>query len=449
MSDTAEPRATADVAALDADERAELLLLRTEVETLRAATDPQRWTMRWRAPAAAVLIVLGCVFAPITITAVWAHNQVTNTDRFVTTMSPLVRDPSVRAALTDRITNTVFHYVDVPALANEAVDAVGRGGLPPAVVDRLRGLTGPLATSVQGFVHGKVGDLVASPPFAAIWDQVIRVAHEQVDNALSGRSSALTVSNGKVLLDLGPFIAATKQQLVASGFTVANVIPAVHPTVAVLDARTLTRATTAYHVLNTLATWLPWLTLLLLAGGCYLARRHRRAMCGSGVGVAASMVVLAGALLVVRGVIVGGVPNRSAPATAATYDIVVQFLRLGLRTAFAVGVVVALGAFLTGPSTTAVRIRHGLTAGLAWLRRYGARAGWRGSRVGAWVHTYRVALRIAALAVAVLVFVSLDRPSGLTVLLIAVLLVVCLGVIQFLDLAPAQAGSEPGDRRRR
>ena len=36
---------------------------------------------RWRTILAVVLIVLGCVLAPLAGVAVWASNQVTDTDR--------------------------------------------------------------------------------------------------------------------------------------------------------------------------------------------------------------------------------------------------------------------------------------------------------------------------------------------------------------------------------
>ena len=52
---------------------------------------------------------------------VWVHNQVADTDRFVATMSPLIREPAVQAAVVDRVTDTVFGYVDVQALATDAV----------------------------------------------------------------------------------------------------------------------------------------------------------------------------------------------------------------------------------------------------------------------------------------------------------------------------------------
>ncbi|MGH3878296.1 MAG: hypothetical protein ACRDSK_14795, partial [Actinophytocola sp.] len=60
-------------------------------------------------------------------------------------------------------------------------------------------------------------------------------------------------------------------------------------------------------------------------------------------------------------------------------------------------------------------------------------AGPRSGRLGGWVRIYRGVLRGTAVGLAVLVFVFLDRPSGLAVLLIASLLVVVLVVIQFLD----------------
>jgi hypothetical protein len=128
---------------------------------------------------------------------------------------------------------------------------------------------------------------------------------------------------------------------------------------------------------------------------------------------------------------------------------VVRSLRDGLRAVFVVGLVVALGAFLAGPSVTAVRVRGSAVAFMTWLRRRGARAGLRTGPVGGWVHTHRGVLRGAAVGIAVLCFVFLDRPSWLTVLIIALLLVLALAVIQFLDQSPApeRTASHPVEPR--
>jgi hypothetical protein len=405
--------------------------LRTEVRTLRELRPRRR--VVWKSIAAGFLLVLGCLLAPISLLTVWVNNQVANTDRFVATTSPLIQDPSVQAVVTDRVTNTIFGYVDVQAIATDAVNALAARGVPPEVTDRLQGLTGPLTSAVHNYVHGTVAQVVASPAVAQVWNQALRTTSEQMNQVLSGNSQSVVVSNGEVRLDLGPFIAAAKQQLVAAGFTVAARIPDVHPTIPLTNATTLERAKGIYSLLGSAAAWLPWVTLVLLAAGVYLARNHRHALVGAGLGVAGGMLVVAGALLILRGILIGNVPSTAAPATGSAYDILVRFLRDGLRTVFAVGIVVALGAFLTGPSVTAVAIRNGVTRGIGWLRRGGAKAGLRTGPVGPWVHRYRNALRIGLVVVAVLVFLLLGQPSALTVLIIALVLLVCLGIVQLLD----------------
>ena len=47
--------------------------------------------------------------------AVWTRNQVTNTDRYVTTVAPLASDPATAQVLT---------YLDVPGLTDQVVDAL-------------------------------------------------------------------------------------------------------------------------------------------------------------------------------------------------------------------------------------------------------------------------------------------------------------------------------------
>lgn len=408
---------------LDDDERAELERLREEIRALREP--PSR--RGWRPAAAAVSVVLGCLLAPVALTAVWLHNQVADTDRFTDTVRPLVHDPSVRAALTDRVTATVFTYVDVRGAADQAVDALG---LPPRITERLHDLTGPLALGVRNFVHTRLDALFASDEFAAAFDRTVRVAHEQANAVLSGTTSAVAIQGDRVTLDLAPFIDTAKHQLVEAGFTAAGRVPEVHPTIAIADAAVLVRARTVYTAVDRLAMWLPWMTIVLLALGVLLADDHRRTILAAGLGVAGSMLALAIALVITRGVLVGTVPSSATAATAATYDIVVRFLRTGLRTVFVLGLVVALGAFLAGPSATAVRIRQTAVEMLSWLR---LRVGLQG---GTWVYTHRAALRAATTAVAVLSFVFLDRPTPAAVIVIATLLVVALAVLQFLARPP-------------
>jgi hypothetical protein len=425
---------------LTADEHAELDRLRREIETLRTEQRPRR-KPRWRSVVAVVLIVLASLLSPVAGVAVWVHNQVSDTDRFVRTMSPLIDDPDVQAALTNRLTTTVFQYVDVQGLADDAVDALGAQGLPPALVTRLDGLTPTLTSAVTGFAHDKIAELVASPAFESAWDQAITAAHRQAATVLSGDNKGVVVRGDTVYLDLAPFIDLAKQRLSAAGLTAVNLVPDVHPTVALAKADTLVRAQSAYTTLDTVARVLPWVVLLFFAVGVYLARDRFRALVGSGLGLALSMVLLAAGLLVARSLLIGQVPAAAAPATASGFAIVVAYLRLGLRALLVLGLVVALAGFLGGRSETAVRIRRA-TADRLHRVRGGPSAG---GPVATWVRTYIRGLRIGAVALAVLTFVFLTQPTGISILLIAVALLVVLAVIEFLgrpaDAVPAEAGA--------
>ena len=108
-------------AALSADERAELERLRAEVADLRTqvATAPEAAEQvvippsrprrqRWRSVVATLLIVIGCILAPLSVVAVWAKNQVTDTDRYVATVTPLASDPAIQNAVADKITAEDF-----------------------------------------------------------------------------------------------------------------------------------------------------------------------------------------------------------------------------------------------------------------------------------------------------------------------------------------------------
>ena len=89
------PQVGSGSSGLDEDERLELERLRQEVAGLRAAPSVPRRRIRWASLAAAFLLVLGCVGVPASVLAVWTHNQVSDTDRFVETVSPVIADPAV------------------------------------------------------------------------------------------------------------------------------------------------------------------------------------------------------------------------------------------------------------------------------------------------------------------------------------------------------------------
>ena len=392
----------------------------------------------WRAPVATVLIVLGCLLAPISVLGVWTANQVSDTSRYVANVEPLIHQPAVQNALTDKVSNAITSNLNVAGQANQAAAALTAKGLP-RVGTLLKTFSGSLSSAVNGFIHGQVHNIVVSPAFARAWVQVNTVAHGEIVSALSGRGGgSVKVSNGQVTIGLAPFINIVKQDLSARGFTIVNQLPPINPTLSLFSAKYLVKAQTGYRLINDLKIVLPILALLLIGLGIYIARSHRRAVIGAGLGLAASMLVLAAGLLIFRAVYLNSVPNSTLPsdAAAALFDTFVRFIKQGLRVILVVGLVVAAAAFMTGPSVTAVRSRRAFTHGLGWLRRTrrtdgpAHRAGRpvdlrppdrpadRGDRAG------RADLRL------------LGRPTAGVVIGIVIVLLVVLGLIELIGRPP-------------
>jgi hypothetical protein len=435
------PDGSAQTAGLSEDERAELARLRTEVAQLRRkqAEKPSRHRVSWRTPVAAVLIVIGCILAPVSVVAVWTANQVSDTNRYIANIEPLIHEPAVQNALTDKITTQITSHLNVTGYTNQAAALLTSKGLPR--VGTLLKTFGPaISNAVTGFVHNAVHKVVTSPQFANAWVQVNTVAHEQLVNALSGRGGAISVSNGEVTIDLAPFIAIIKTDLANRGFTLVNSLPPIHPTLALFSSRTLVQAQTLYRLINDLKIALPILSLLLIAAGVYIARGHRRALIGAGLGFAASMLVLGACLLVFRGVYLNSVPNDVLPSDAAAvmFDTLVRFIKVALRALLVLGLVVAIAAFFTGPSVTAARTREGFVRAFAWIRSSGERRGLSTGPAGRWTYAHRHALRICAVGLAAIIFVFQGRPSAGSVIAEVVVLLVVLGLIELIGRPPAQ-----------
>ena len=406
----------------------------------------RRHRFSWRTPVAVLLLIAGCVLAPLSVVAVWTANQVSDTGSYVANVTPLIKDPAIQNALTSKLTTEIVTKIDVKGRTDQAAAELSQKGFT-RIGGLLKGVSGSLASGVQGFVHSRIHKIIAGPRMANAWVQVNRVASQQLVAVLSGRggkNGAVGVSNGQVTLDLAPLEAVAKADLVARGLTIAAKVPVVHKTFPLFPSKNLTKAQGLYRLINDLKIVLPILTLALLGLGVLAARGHRRALIGAGLGFAASMLVLGAGLAIARALYLNSVPaSASTDAAAAAFDILVRFIKTALRTLLVAGLIVAAGAFFTGPSRAAVATRSAFSSGLGSLRRGGETAGLSAGPVGSWTYAHRHALRIAAVALAAVIFVFWGHPTATVTIVIAVLLLVALGLIELIGRPPPHHAPAP------
>ena len=415
-------------------------------------TDPEaHHHVRGLSVVSAVLVVLACVLAPLSVTSVWANRIISNTDQYVKTVEPLADNPDVQAALTDQVTQAILDNLDVVSVTKAALDTLAaRPNMPPAVAAAIPGLQGALVSGVENFVHDQVAKVISSPQFAQVWDQVNRAAHSQVVRLLSGDTSgAVSIQGDSVALSLDPIIEQVKAALVAKGFTLANSIPAVDRSFVLMKSSSVGHLQTGFKLLNGIGIWLPLFVIALLIGGVLLARDRRSALFRMGLGLAAAMVLMGVALAIGRTWYVNTTPGNVLTSTAAggVFDTLVRFLRTALRAVAVFGLVVAFIAYVSGPSQGALRLRRGFTQGIGSLRGSAESAGWQTGRVGTWTYAHRTALRATAFGLGGLILVFWSQPTAWVVLFIALLVLLLLAVIEFLGrpAQPASISSEASD----
>ncbi len=452
--------------ALAEAERAELERLRLEVAQWRDGASrvdgveadrpaPVRSRRTWpRTLIGYVLIGLAALLAPLAVVSVWARGQVSDTDRYVETVAPLASDPAVQQAVTTNVTTLVFQYLDVRGLTQEAIDALATSGrLPPRIADRLDALVDPITNGVYTFTEDQVGNFVRSQAFADAWASANRTAHDSLVAALRGETDgALQVEGETVSVELATVITAVKQRLLDRGFTLAERIPPVNAQFTVFESADLPKVQQGYRLLDNLGVWMPFIVLGLGVIGVYVVPRHRRAVIVAGLALFAGMLLVAVLLALARQRYLNAVPADRLPndAAAVLFDTVIRFLREALRAIALVGIVLAAGAFLTGPSVTATATRGLLSRAAAATRSGLSRLGLRMPAVSRWVGPQARTLRAVAVAVAV---VALIVPAYLTpaivawvvVALLAVLFVIAVLAVPEPPRRPAPTGTRAGE----
>lgn len=437
---------------MPADSTAEVARLRAEVERLQgelqaASHDrPERRGGWWRVPVIGLCLLLVGVLAPLSILATWAHDEVSDTDRYVETVAPLADSPEVQAAVTARLTARIMGLLDVEAVTKDAIDALGERGLPPRAVASLTALSGPLAQGVETFVSNQVARIVSSDEFADAWAAANRVAHTQMVAVLTGETGeAVEVSGGTVQLNLGVVIDRVKEQLLDSGFTLASRIPQVSADVTLFQSDELARAQTAFRLLDATARALPLIALALLGIAVAVSVRRRRTLAIGALVIAGSMLVLGAALNLFRIVYLDAVPSDRLPADAAAviFDQIVEFIRLNLRALLVISLAVAFVAWVSGPEQAPASVRRGTTRALDAVRHRRDSAGLATGRVGDFVYTNRGPLRATVLGGAVLVYALADHPTGAWTLVVVAVAALILLLLELLSGRPTLPSPGP------
>lgn len=419
--------------------KAEVERLRAEKAALQAELQGKKVKERkpfpWRNLVAWILVVLAFIMAIAAGPASWAHDYLMDTDRFVATVAPLIRDDAVAQAISDRAASRLVEELDV----QDRLDRV----LP----DQITFIAGPITSGVETLAQKTAKTILQSDQFYWVWERILRFSHSTAVATVRGEGALELTSEGDIVLDIGELLQELKARLVDAGLTFLEKVPvpAGAGTVVLFTADELGLVQGLVHLLDTLNWVLPALAILFLVAAVLISTDRRRFLLVSGITLTLAMAISLIGINYGKNYLLGQiqVPTNLTAAQVIWTGVVSNLTQI-LAGFLALGVVVSVGAAVAGPYKWAVWLRT-KTAHLfaAWQdrRRRGVK---EPGPVGKFVEAHKMALRVGGLVLVLFILLLLPEVTAGAVIGSAIALVVYWAVIELVrSPAPPESVEEP------
>jgi hypothetical protein len=304
-----------------------------------------------------ILVVLGALFAVVSLLAGYVRFQALDTDTVENTAGDLIADDAIRDQIAATLVDQLFNNVDVEAALKEQLPT------------QQKGLAGPIAGAVRLGAEPAAQRLLERPRIQELWVRSVTEAHRALIKVLEGDTRALETEGGNVVLNLRPLIIQFGDRIAIVG-RINERLPPDAGRITIIKSDQLETAQDLTQLLKVLGMWLWLVPIALWAIALWLARGRRRTILRM-IGI--SSIVAGLLVLVVRRLAGSIIVDRLSPAESVkvaagnAWDILTASLRDGGLTLLGLGVIMLVAVWLVGPS------RSG-TASRRWLAPYIARA---------------------------------------------------------------------------
>ena len=316
---------------------------------------PAKTRLSVRAIAAVVCLVLGLGLLPLGMLTYWGHRTVTDSERYIETMSPLAYDAEVQDSLAVFLTDKIEEQIDAEAIVAQIFgDLLAERPALNALVPVVTGAIDSLITEV-------VNRLVRSDQFEKLWDAANVALQKSLMALLEGRDDGpISLQGDDVVLEISVIVDEIKLGLVNRGFAAAaNItIPAAEQQIVLVEAPQLAQIRTIYTLTSPIAAGLIWFALLLLVLSAVLARRRPRMIAWIGGGIAVSGLVLVAGLAIGQSVFVNTLLDTPfEKASQVFYDTLLRFLYNGAVVSVLLGVIILVVSLYLCGARWAVELR--------------------------------------------------------------------------------------------
>jgi len=439
---TAEPAERVTVVAAPAASAGAMTAVTGALRPVKNVLTSQR-APRLRRWLALLLVIMAVVGLMVSALALWSDSLVFNTDKWVATVAPVAEDPAVRHSVSTFVADKTLEVAD---LQNRIANA-----LPSDAAV----LAQPLTQALRDFLIKEIDKFLATPTAQAIWIDVNRFAHKQLITALQDKNRYVSVNENDVKLNLLPLIGVALQRLEAQipkllGKDVQ--LPQIDPTTAPEQIRTLLQDATgmalpadfgtvtllkgsqgyeakqALSTFHTLVIVICVVTALLILAALLVSPRKRWTALELGLGVLLAVVVVRVAERQLEQRIVAALKDTGALPVAKAFvssaitslNAIVVWLTVG-------GAIVAVAAFLATRPTWVAAMGRGFS------KLFGVASDLTApeTSAGRWAAAHMDVLRVAGVALAVIVLMFMAGSLSAVIVILLVLIVYELALAAF------------------
>jgi hypothetical protein len=303
------------------------------------------------------LVVLGSLFAFLSVFAIWTERQALNTDDWVETSGRLIQNEEIRSAVGDYLVDQLYANVNVEKELEDILPG------------ETKQLAGPVSGGLRQVAGGGAEQVLQTSTAQELWKDANRSAHEQLLAVLENKKEAVETEEGKVTLNLGGLVTNLADQ-VGIGAQLAEKLPPDAGQVTILRSDQLKTAQDIAVGIKGLALVLSLLTLLCFGVAIYLSREGRWVtvlFCGVGLVAAGFAVIVFRS--VAGGIVVDQLVKEESvkPAAEAAWSIGTSLMVSIATTVIVIGVLFGVAGWLGSPTGSARSTRRFMAP---WLRDY-------------------------------------------------------------------------------
>lgn len=286
-------------------------LLESELETLRQIKvlneQPQKKNTFWRSFFAGITAAIAIICLILFNISYWTQNTIINNDQFVSTMSPLIKDPDIQAALQTEITNQIFSRVN---LEQE---------LEKVLPNNLDFIAAPFADQVKSFATTEVGKILKSQQAADAWTKLLSATHSNIIAYLQNPNN-----DGTISVDSLYKIAADQLQGTSIGFLFKNQLPASVGNITITQIKGVPEAQKYIKLLQSTTRQLALVGLIALAIAIALSTKRRKIVITILVIGGIGLAITIGAIGIAQSQVGSQVASQYSAAASAVFRIISQ-----------------------------------------------------------------------------------------------------------------------------